>query len=1036
MIRNHIRPSVSRCPACLFRLAALAFTALPGAIADNDAPIEVSFGEEAYEVDEGGDLSVVVRLSHSPGQRVRIPITVSPGRGVTDLDFSVPRSVSFNAGQTRSTITFETMEDEEDEEDEVVTLRLGPTLPDGVVAGTPSVAPVTIVDDDDRGVHVSTGSLELQEGGSGTYDVWLNSRPAGTVTVTVDVPAGAGVSATPSRLLFTASNWRTRQVVKVTAAHDDDAVDEPVVTLRHNVSGADYDGVAAGSVAVTVVEDDTPVLSVADAEAMETAGRMVFAAALDVRSSREVRVDYRTAAGTATEGQDYVEVSGTVVFAPLETNASILVSLLDDPIDEAAETFALEFSNYRNATSGGGMVSATGTILDDDLPTVRVSAMSPSISEGDPARYRFTREGDFSVRLTVPVAITENGDFLMDQAPGSVQFTTGSEEAILSLRTDDDDLDERDGEVRLTVQTSDQYRIGGSASAAVRITDNDAPPAVIIANAGAAESAGSIAFPVTLRGASAHDITVDWLTGDLTARAGQDYQAAAGRLTFAPGETSGTIRVIVEDDLLPEEDETFSVSLSGAANAVIEVASGVGTILDDDEVVIQAWLSRFGRTVASQVVEGISGRLEGSGAGGSLFGNAAGAGGARQVGPGDLLDGGSFHFSRGVPPQAQGPVRGGVLSAWGRGFRTDFEGSEGEIGVDATVLTGLVGMDLQSGPVLAGVAVSYTLGDGTLSRAANGRSRERRQEVESTLGSVYPYIHLKVNERVSVWGLGGYGRGGMSFPEAGAAHESDIRMSMGALGARGALLGSDATGYGVAVKADGFMVRMKALSDAGATTVAGDANRARLLLEGSGRARFGADHQVAAALEAGARHDGGDAETGVGAEVGGKLRYTNEAYGLGVEGTARLMLVHQDADFSEWGVGGALMYQPNGPDRGLSLRMSASRGEVTGSAAGLWSPNASAMASHGTRGAGPPTGPEDRFMARVHYAIAPLGEGVTMAPYAEIGLAGASSAGSTRLGWRFQLRESLRLSLESRLAPLSADGRGRWLALRVSHTRR
>ena len=184
------------------------------------------------------------------------------------------------------------------------------------------------------------------------------------------------------------------------------------------------------------------------------------------------------------------------------------------------------------------------------------------------------------------------------------------------------------------------------------------------------------------------------------------------------------------------------------------------------------------------------------------------------------------------------------------------------------------------------------------------------------------------------------------------------------------------------------------------------------------------------------RHDGGDAETGVGAEAGGKLRYTNEAYGLGVEGTARVMLVHQHADFSEWGVGGALIYQPNGPDRGLSLRMSASRGEVTGSAADLWSHASATIASHGARGAGSPAGPEDRFMTRVHYAVAPFGEGVTMAPYAEIGLAGESSAGSSRLGWCFQLRDTLRLSLEARLAPVFADGHGRGLALRVSHTRR
>ena len=1011
--------------------------ALTGTIVDDDALIEVSFGEEAYTVDEGGDISVAVQLSRSPGRAVQIPIAVTRGRGVTNSDFSVLRSVSFNPGQTRTGITFETRQDEADEENEVVTLRLGPTLPDGVVAGIPSVAPVTIVDDDDRGVHVSTEALELQEGGSGEYTVWLNSRPTGTVTVTVEAPAGSDVSARPSRLSFTPLNWRAGQSVTVTAAADDDAVDEPAATLSHGVSGADYDGVTAGTVTVTVVEGDTPALSVTDAEAAETDGQMVFEATLDIQSSREVKVDYETVAGTATEGMDYVKPAGTVVFAPLETSARIVVSLLDDEIDEAAETFELEFTNFREAKPGGGAVSATGTILDDDLPTVRVGAITPAIAEGSLARFRFTREGDLGVRLTVPFTVTENGDFLKDEAPGSIQFTIGSEEVLLALPTEDDAMDERDGEIRLTVAKNDEYEIAGSATAMVRITDNDAPPAVIIAGARVAESAGSISFPVTLRGASAYEVTVDWLTGDLTARAGQDYQAAAGRLTFAPGETSGTIRVVVVDDLLPEEEETFSIALSGATNAVLEVASAVGTILDDDKAVTQAWLSRFGRSVASQVVEGISARLDGSGEGGALFGHAADAGTAadagREVGLGDLLDGSSFHLSRRPLPQEASLPSGGVVSAWGRGFRTDFDGTEGDVGVDGSVLTGLAGVDFETGPVLAGVAVSYTLGDGTLTRAANGASPERSEEVESTLNSVYPYLRIKVRDRVSVWGLGGYGRGEMSFPGAGGGNEIGIRMNMGAVGARGALLNPGGAGFGVALKADAFLVRMNAVSDAGVTTVTADVNRVRLLLEGSNRVRLGTDHLVAATLEAGARHDGGDAETGVGVEAGGRLRYTNEARGLSVGGSARMMLSHEDTAFTEWGVGGALILQPQGPDRGLSLRMIASRGAATGSAADLWSPHAPGnTAAYGGRDAGLPSGPEDRLVTRVHYAMAPLGDGITMAPYAEFGLAGSSSARNSRLGWRFQIRESLRLSLETHLAPAHAAARGRGLTLRGS----
>ena len=687
------------------------------------------------------------------------------------------------------------------------------------------------------------------------------------------------------------------------------------------------------------------------------------------------------------------------------------------------------------------LAATVGTILGDDLPTVRVSAVAPAVAEGSPARFRFTREGDLDAPLTVPFTIVENGDFLRDEAPEYVEFMVGSGVVILALATEDDIMDERDGEVRLTIARSDEYEIGGSAMAVVRIADNDAPPAVSIAHARVSESAGSIAFPVTLRGASAYEVTVDWLTGDLTARAGQDYLAAAGRLAFAPGETSRTIRVVVVDDLLPEEDETFAISLAGTTNAVLEVASAAGTILDDDEAVTRAWLSRFGRTVASQAVEGIGGRLDGSGRGGSLFGNAAAAGtgadAGRDVGLRDLLDGSSFHLSRNLLPREAGFLSGGVLSAWGRGFRTGFEGTEGDIAVDGTVLTGLAGVDFETGPVLAGVAVSYSSGDGTLTGAAHGAAGELREEVESGLGSVYPYVRVRVHERVSAWGLGGHGRGEMSFAGAGAGSEFDIRMNMGAVGARGALLGAGTTGFALAVKADGFMVRLNALSDAGATTVTADVNRVRLLLEGSKRVRLGADRLVAVTLEAGARHDGGDySETGAGVEAGGKARYTDEARGLSVEGTGRMLLIHEDSDFREWGVGGALVYQPLGPDRGLSLRMSASRGEVTGSAADLRSPYAAGnLAAHGQRGAGLSGGQGDRLVAQVHYALAPFVDDVTVSPFAEFGFGGDAAGGDSRAGWRFQLRESLRISLATRRAAGYVGGRRFGLTVRGSLAR-
>ncbi|KKK78234.1 hypothetical protein LCGC14_2845610, partial [marine sediment metagenome] len=77
-------------------------------------------------------------------------------------------------------------------------------------------------------------------------------------------------------------------------------------------------------------------------------------------------------------------------------------------------------------------------------------------------------------------------------------------------------------------------------------------------------------------------VSVDFATADGSATAGADYQAQSSTLTFAPGETNRTIAIDVIGDTLVEGDEIFTVTLSGAVNAVIVDGEGVGTILNDD----------------------------------------------------------------------------------------------------------------------------------------------------------------------------------------------------------------------------------------------------------------------------------------------------------------------------------------------------------------------------------------------------------------------------------------------------------------------
>ena len=107
---------------------------------------------------------------------------------------------------------------------------------------------------------VSETGLTIVEGSSDSYTVVLDTQPAGTVTVTVSGHAGTDVSLDKTTLTFSTTTWSTAQEVTVTAGQDGDADDEADVTLSHTVGStadAAYNGIAAGSVTVSINDNDT-----------------------------------------------------------------------------------------------------------------------------------------------------------------------------------------------------------------------------------------------------------------------------------------------------------------------------------------------------------------------------------------------------------------------------------------------------------------------------------------------------------------------------------------------------------------------------------------------------------------------------------------------------------------------------------------------------------------------------------------------------------------------------------------------------------
>ena len=450
----------------------------------------------------------------------------------------------------------------------------------------------------------------------------------------------------------------------------------------------------------------------------------------------------------------------------------------------------------------------------------------------------------------------------------------------------------------------------------------------------------------------------------------------------------------------------------------------------------KAWIARFDRTVATQVVDAIGARFSGGGTQGVTVGGQSlnRSGGAvdealardRLLGelgePGaepkvlsmtgrELLLGSSFSFGGGGKDGA--PSWG----AWGRfatgGFETDADGMR----VEGDVTTGLLGADASRGRWLAGVAVSLSRGEGPFRLTSAMESNRRSGTVESSLTALYPYAKLGLSDRMEAWGLVGLGTGELTVRESGGTPiETDLGMTMGAVGARGRLLSAgEGGGLDLALRSDAMWVRMKsdAVSGGEGNLAATQAlvSRLRLIVEGSRTFAMADERTITPRGEVGVRHDLGDAETGTGVEVGAGVKFAGG--GFSIEGAVRALVAHEDAHYREWGASGAIRVDPGTAGRGLSLSIAPTWGNAASAAARLWS----------ARDAGGLVRADDfeaksRLEAELGYGVgAPHGPGL-VTPYAGLTLSGGAHR-ALRTGVRWNASPSATVSLEA-----SREGQG------------
>ena len=561
----------------------------------------------------------------------------------------------------------------------------------------------------------------------------------------------------------------------------------------------------------------------------------------------------------------------------------------------------------------------------------------------------------------------------------------------------------------------------------------------------------TIDFTVTLDRAASAAVSVSYATVDGSATAGADYTATSGTLTFLPGERSKTVRVDILDDSHDEGEETFTLVLSNASGGTILDGTATGRIENHDPLP-RALVARFGRTAAVHVVEQVEERLQaprepgfegrfagrelrpgmGRGMALSAFGGPAGPLGAASGpgaqaglmapgvgqtvwgggpggglldgrglldmgGGGDLLNGSAFALNREAG-------RGGVLSFWTRGAQSAFSGREGALTLGGGVRTTMLGADYAKGPLVVGLSLANSRGLGNYAGVDAGRA-------SSSVTGLYPWLGYRATDRVTVWGVTGYGAGGLMLtPDGGPALESGLSMAMAAGGTRGELIAAGSGGFGLAFKADALWVgtRMEGVSGSAGHLAATEAavTRFRTGLEGSREFRLAGRVSLRPSAEVGLRHDGGDAETGAGLDVGGGLILSDSTTGLAVDIRVRMLVAHQAEGFHERGMAVSLRYDPTpSTPLGFAARVAPSwGGQATGGAEALWGRQSMAGLADGGFASG------NRLDTEMGYGL-PVGSRFVGIP--RVGFAASEYGRDYRLGYSLTLleRESLNLEL-------------------------
>jgi large repetitive protein len=567
----------------------------PGLVVDDITVVEGDTGT--------ANADVIVTLTGPFPTDVTVNYTTQDDTATGPADFQTTTgALTFAPGEMTKIVSVPIVGDDVHEKEKGFFLNLSNAVGAPLLDGQ---GRITLKDNDPLpAITIDDASVVEGNGGTATLVFTVKASAPSAETMKVSFATADGTAKTATSDYSTASGTltfdagQTTQTISVTV--NGDTLDEDDETLTVTLSAPV--GAALGTKVIgtgTITDDDEAPLvtieSVAANEGNAATTTFPFTVRLSTASSKAVTVSYATANGTATTADnDYVAATGMLTIPAGQTTGIVDVTVNGDVADEGVQTFDVVISAPANATLGATTVGV-GTILNDDSVEPKITIDDVTVSEAaGTATFTLTLEKTVSQQVTV--------DFATGPAPSGAAATAGVDytatsgtvtwpafDTVLTKTVTVNIANDAIYEANEVFAVNLTNAVGGNifdAQGIGTITNDETPPSISIAPVSEAEgnvSSLNFGFVVTLSGAASTDVTVSYATSAGTATAGADYQTTTGILTFAPGETAKTIDVPVNGDIVDEDNETFTVTLSGpSANATLGTAVATGTIQDDD----------------------------------------------------------------------------------------------------------------------------------------------------------------------------------------------------------------------------------------------------------------------------------------------------------------------------------------------------------------------------------------------------------------------------------------------------------------------